>query len=573
MRALIHRLSSWQSLLIVAMVGIILVRFSAPLQFPFGYDQTNFVEYGIQILSGNVTLIGPKTGFANMHVGPLTYYLAAFSGLFVNFPFALILAQCIAVVATYLSIFFLARRYLQKELRWVVFLLLGFSPFFIQFDQQFWNPSLLLLASSLVFFPLVKVSTLTKRDLVIIAIGCFLGFQAHFSGLLLPPLAVLLYLLTQRKHFFSIVFATVVGTIATLLPLIIFDLRNDWLNTHGFIELFTRRSSGLPWSFVFVALDNLRITLENIGKLLFNHSSYPFVIATGLILTLTSLWIYWKTRSKSILITVLWLTIIAIAYALYSGPKPEYYYLIQFPAIALLVANALQYFLHSFTRTAVVLLLVPVALLTMLLAPTQNSLSIGNLHQVQNYILELALNQGISEIIYDMNIADREGIQYLLKNLELQENGLTLHIAYPESVPYNSAVQFEKVTVWVDPRTASRHVTEPDYIILFPKGLSIYKDSSNPLVIGKPFRYVVYSQDILLGYMYIIDDKNSGESWSEIEGTWEELVPSEIRWIETNFDGRRGLLFVSKRTAFFFIPMDTAQTEEILKTLENVTFY
>lgn len=573
MQALLHRFYSWQSLLIIAMIGIILVRFSASLQFPFGYDQTNFVEYGSQILSGNVTLIGPKTGFANMHVGPLTYYLASFSGLFVNFPFALILAQCIAVVATYLSIFFLAQQYLQKELRWVVFLLLGFSPFFIQFDQQFWNPSLLLLASSLVFFPLVKVSALTKRDLVIIATGCFLGFQAHFSGLLLPPLAVLLGLVTQRKHLFPILFATVVGTIATLLPLIIFDLRNDWLNSRGFIELFSRESSSSPSSFVFAALDSMRITLENIGKLLFNHSSYPFVIATGLILTLTGLWIYWKSRSKIILITVLWLTIIAITYALYSGPKPEYYYLIQFPAISLLVASALQYFLHSFTRTAVVLLLVPVALLTMLLAPTQNSLSIGNLHQVQNYILELAKNQGISELIYDMSSADREGIQYLLKNLELQENGLTLHIAYPESVPYNSAVQFEQITVWVDPRTPSQHLTEPEYIVLFPKELNILKDSSNPESIGEPFRYVVYAEQSLLGYMYVIEDGSRRDPWSENEDVQKTLSSSEISWTETTLGGYWGILFVSKRTAFFFIPIDTAQTEEILKTLENVTFY
>jgi len=555
------------------MVGIILVRFYAPLQFPFGYDQTNFFEYGTQILSGNVTLIGPKTGFANMHVGPLTYYLAAFSALFVNFPFALILAQCIAVIATYLSVFFLARRYLQKELRWVVFLLLGFSPFFIQFDQQFWNPSLLLLASSLTFFPLVKVSALTKRDLVIIAIGCFLGFQAHFSGLLLAPLAVLLGLLTQRKHFFSIVFATAVGTIATLLPLIIFDLRNDWLNSRGFIELFTRGSSGSTWSFVITMLDSLRITLENIGKLLFNHSSYPFVIATGLIFALTGVWTYWKSRSKDLLITLLWLTTIAIAYALYSGPKPEYYYVIQFPAISLLVASALQYFLHSFTRTAVVLLLVPVALLAVLLAPIQNSLSIGNLTQVQKYVVSLNQTHGISQIVYDMNIADREGIQYLLKNLELQENGLTLHIAYPESVPYNSAVRFGKITVWIDPRIPSQHLTEPDHIVLFSQELSVFKDSSNPRAIGKPFRYVVYSQNSLLGYIYVVDDKTSQTQWSELEATCRDVLPCDNRWAATNYGDFDGLLTVTKQKAFIFIPSDTRSVEETQSLIQNITFY
>lgn len=46
-------------------------------RFPFNFDQIQIAENSQKIFSGDLVLIGPRTGPAAMFTGPLIYYVAA----------------------------------------------------------------------------------------------------------------------------------------------------------------------------------------------------------------------------------------------------------------------------------------------------------------------------------------------------------------------------------------------------------------------------------------------------------------------------------------------------------------
>ncbi len=203
-----------------------------------GFDQVQILENVSHILSGDLTLIGPRTGPAQMFTGPLIYYLTV--------PFyALFGIWSVAVVPIFIAgftgfvLWFLSRKYLDGQNSLLLLYLLAASPFLVHLDSIFWNPNLSLLAFSLVFFALLSEKS-KKIDYILIFIGSFLGYQAHFSGLL-TSLLVLVVTIKFRRHCLCFL-SSVLGLFLSLVPTILFDMRNGWLNLNGLLNLVQSRS-------------------------------------------------------------------------------------------------------------------------------------------------------------------------------------------------------------------------------------------------------------------------------------------------------------------------------------------
>ncbi len=130
----------------------LLLRLSALFIWPFGFDQVQILEAVDKILSGDPTLIGPRTGPAQMFTGPLIYYLTAFFYLLRFSYYSLIVSTLSIALLTGLSIYFLIKRYFGYRFAIIALFIWSFSEFFISIDQVTWNPNLTFLASSLVFF-------------------------------------------------------------------------------------------------------------------------------------------------------------------------------------------------------------------------------------------------------------------------------------------------------------------------------------------------------------------------------------------------------------------------------------
>lgn len=228
--------------ILVVLVGGLLLRAYHLGNYSFDFDQVQIAENSQRILAGQPTLIGPRTGPAAMFTGPLIYYTTAFFMLVTEPPLAVAGNALFLAVVTGGLIYFLTRRYLDEPTALIMTSLWAFSPFIIKLDRTPWNPNLMLMAAALIFLPMLKKDRLKLVDGGLIGLGVFLGYQAHFAGLLLPPLAIF-SLLIRREFSWKPYALVAAGFVTSIVPTILFDLQHNWLNLTGLLGLITNKDN------------------------------------------------------------------------------------------------------------------------------------------------------------------------------------------------------------------------------------------------------------------------------------------------------------------------------------------
>lgn len=560
----------WIILFVVFLLGFGLRGYNYQ-SFPLGFDQVILLENAEKILSGRPVLIGPKTGYADIFIGPLTYYLTAMAMFFSHSAYALVIYQLVIVSLTMVVIITLSLRYLPKYLGWTVIILWMFSPFILHFDRMPWNPSPLNLAAILTLFPLLSTKKFGWTEWILVGTGCFLGFQSHFSGIFLPLLALLLTLKSNRSGTWMLRCSAIMGFSIGYLPLLAFDMRHQFINLNGLKSLLLGgNSSGSMIDLGTNILRSSQITIENIGKVLFFNTNAPLFITFGITILITAVFLFFKHKQHSLLISLSWVSLIALFFGFYKGPRPEYYYLTQFPGIVLVIAHILNHFQFTKIKLVLAAILGTTVWLHTLMYSNSSSLNIANLLAISSHIHTIQTQFGISQLSLDMSLANREGLAYLLRDIDLHLAGKRIHISYPDKVLYSDTKYFEGISVWHDPRSGGLHLTEPNYIILYQPPLNIYKSFSNDQVFGQPFSYVLFNNDIPLGRMYIIDKKSSEKEWQLItEGCIDK--PCEGGWQPLNLNDKSGFIILFKENAFFFIAKDIENFQRA--SLSGINFY
>lgn len=358
--------------------------------YPFGFDQIQIVENSRNILSGDLTLIGPRTGYADMFTGPLIYYAHSLLAAFSDSLYTLVALSVSFAGITGLSLFLLSYRYCGRNCSLITVALWAISPYIIQLDRITWNPNLTLLAASLSFFPLLS-KKIGAKELLLFSLGSFLGFQAHFSGLLLPILIVIFSFIfhkwqTAAKISVFIIF----GFSVSIAPLILFDLRNQWLNIHGLSTFLNSNSQFSIIQTAYSIFKSLTITTENLGKMLSLYTNNTLTHAVGTLIYVFAAIHCWKSRDRLLLITLLWITAIGIILGFYSGPKPEYYYLIQMPAILTIYGLLLSQLEVKHSKVLIGLFTTYALCLNISTYGPSTRLELGNVLRVSSHIHQLA---------------------------------------------------------------------------------------------------------------------------------------------------------------------------------------
>ncbi len=404
--------------------------------YSFGFDQVQILENAQAIKSGNLTLIGPRTGPAAMFTGPLIYYVAAFSLQLVNHPYSLVITNAVILTTTALTLAFLGQRYLKNNgliASFVPLSLWATSPFLINLDRTVWNPNFSLLSAPLFFFPLLKRTKLNFTDAFIITTGSFLSYQAHFTLLLMPLIALPILLLRSSSKLF-ITISILVGYFLTLTPTVIFDIRNRWLNSYGLINLLnsqTETSRSLFFSF----LDTTRITLETFGKLMSHYHGSVASIFLALILIITAYITNLNNKNSFLRNSVIWLLATIFIFSIYQNSKPEYYFLVIIPACFTLCASLISHL--SITRS-LILLMFSIIVIQIAISwekiNERTALSIGNTLSIIDH---LALQNKTEPISVDVNMlfGTHYGIEYLLKQTPFPHSNKRIHLYYPDPPP------------------------------------------------------------------------------------------------------------------------------------------
>lgn len=303
--------------------------------------------------------IGAPSSVGQVYLGPFYYYLVApFLGLF-NFDpvgpaVGVALLSIIGIIAGYCTV----KKQISPTVAIIFLSLVTFSLVLTEYSRFSWNPNLLPYFSftTLCFFYL-WLEKPTVRDGIIF--GALLGFsiQLHYLGaLLVVPIALftlwkLVEIRSIKKHVKSFL-AAGISFILSISPLILFDLRHDFLNYRQFYKLFTEGNLASGSSYLFRLHETVHEFVQHGLQLstspLISKLIFVFILILGLL-------VYKHIKSKFVLLHVCNVLIFVLGFAfLSSGRFPHYYgpaimslYLILASLIILIKQRNIQYVLSG----------------------------------------------------------------------------------------------------------------------------------------------------------------------------------------------------------------------------------
>ncbi len=332
-RKLLQLISWHHVLLLVVLIVFIGLRFTNIYRrIQFNWDQERDARAAREILDGNFTLIGPRVlGADNFFLGPYFYYLLMpFYWLSGGHPRAMIYF----LLVNSLLFFVLAWLFLKEKYSFPVALtflgLWAVNPALVKADIICWNPVVLPTLIILLWRLLDKIRQDNRRNIFIIGLLLSVGINFHFQFIFLIPFAlVVLYKKAIRRR--ADWLALAVGLAIGFLPLLIFDLRHNFLNSKllwQFIHQTGQAKDWLAWQPVVQNFFHrfLGFSLPTI------ISALIFPLLGGLLFLKKSDNNFWLSAG------VIFLLILPV-FAFYGQRPSEYYLNFTIPFLLLLLAR------------------------------------------------------------------------------------------------------------------------------------------------------------------------------------------------------------------------------------------
>lgn len=413
-----------------------------PMDRVFNFDQDQVAFNSVRIASGDLTALGPQTSNMIFFTGPLIYYLAApWFALTGGHPLASAFTASFIFMINFWLIYWIFSQLFKKPMVKIFLAIFALSPFLVQFNRITWNPLFSFLAGSLV------LAGLLKKNYRSVLLGMFFGYQASFSGFVLLA-ALGLYGLWQKRDW-RLVLTGCLGFLASILPLIYFDLRHGWLNLNGLAAFATQISAGPPqawWENSFLVL---RISLENFSKLIFGYF-FPELV---LVIVGLAILLYWLKLARSNFtpiekkILIYWLVIFPAAALFYTDGLPEYYFLMQLPAAGFILSDI---FLGQKKNLALVysfMVLVSVGVIF----DQAGGYNLKDKFLAMQFIHEKLAGRAV-ELHFDMDYKEQFGWGYLQEyfNIETISQGPRAHLIYPINSATNFTQSFGKIGVYLN---------------------------------------------------------------------------------------------------------------------------
>lgn len=200
------------------------------------------------------TLIGPQTSIGNMYLGPLYYYLML--------PFFMLLGTIgpsvgvalFAGVTTFMLGVF-GKEWFSGKVGLLSSFLYAISPVAIILSHSSWNPNVMPFFSLLVIWGVWQFWQ-KERFMWLSICGVLISFavQSHYLGLLLIPIVSLFWFVSLvrlirnkdkklKPFLFHSVFCIWFFVLLSIMPLVWFDLRHNFINYKAFYKFFSDRQA------------------------------------------------------------------------------------------------------------------------------------------------------------------------------------------------------------------------------------------------------------------------------------------------------------------------------------------
>lgn len=398
--------------IIIIALGLFLRLYHLPNFIGFAWDQERDAFTIKQIIvDKKLTLIGPRVvndrGFM---LGPYFFYLLLPFYLITNLnPYAIILFIATYSLIFFISSFFILKKIFSLKIAYIFIFIWSVLPLAISIDTISWNP---LLVPFLLIFLLYLLNTLNFTKIKNwLMLGFYLGFSfnIHVQLIILSFMAFIFLLIkVSKKDFFKRIIFLFSGFLLSFLPLLIFDLRHNFLNLHLFLNFFSNGSSVKNY-FAFIPV------WTNYFSSLFLIKSQILSVLFWLIMAFILYFLSKKNKMNQILLfSWLFFPIIFIFY----GQRPsEYYFNFCLPVIVLVFSQLIV----KINSKIVFIILFLVALLSIyfkLQKNTIDSYSLANKTAVVKHIGKTT-NHRQFNLSYTVPIGQNSGFSYIMDYLKI----------------------------------------------------------------------------------------------------------------------------------------------------------
>lgn len=387
-------------------------------------------------------LIGPGTSIGNMYLGPLYYYfMAPFLLAFGLSPVGPAVGVALLGVITIFLIYKATKEWFGDIAAIFSSILYAIAPTVIIYSRSSWNPNIMPFFALLAVYSIWKVWKSPPEGevkqynwLLVTAVSFAFVLQSHYLGLLLTPVLFIFWLISKVP----IKYTLIAGAVFLFLmsPLLLFDIRHDWMNTKAFHKFLTVRQETVsikPWNAfpktypIFEQINTSLLTANNIivGKF----------VSIGLVFSLSTLLIYINRvkKKKPLLILLTWLGFALLGLALYKQHIYDHYFGFIFPVLFILLGFILQFIFKSKYKIVVILIFLCLVFVNIIKNPLryhpnyqlQRSINVAN-----KIIAESGGDNFNIAVVAERNYED--GYQYFLE----KENSKIIEIdpQIPESV-------------------------------------------------------------------------------------------------------------------------------------------
>ena len=212
--------------------------------YVFGFDQgKHWLGAKALVVDHKIPLIGDEVGGARgFFQGPgWIYSLSIFYLIFAGNPYGGIALMFISGVATVVLALWLFGKTLGKLEAGCVGLLLAMSPILIESSRLTWPPHMIPPLAIISLYALWKVIAGVYRYMPVLffVVACMAHFEIATAGTM--TMVLLIYIVPFviiKKISWKIVFVSLLAWCIPFLPLVVFDIRHQFLNLKGIIDTF-----------------------------------------------------------------------------------------------------------------------------------------------------------------------------------------------------------------------------------------------------------------------------------------------------------------------------------------------
>lgn len=375
------------------------------------------------LLDHDLPFIGPPTSVGNIYLGPLYYYMMTIPmAIFWLNPVAA--AGMMALIGTTIVafIYYLGKVWFGKVPGLIAAFLYAISPVTITYSRSSWNPN------PTPFFALLGIWSLYKahhsrdfRWFILTGAALAAALQMHYLALLLLPIFAILWLYElftkigrklNGRYFLVGTIGGVVTFWLLMLPLILFDLKHNFLNFRAITEFLTNRES-LDFDFVATFFRIPNIYVNNLIGRYISSSIWPLTV-TVLLLTIFPLL---KVRRWPQLALGIWLTLGIVGLSFYKSTIYDHYLGFLNPAPFLLLGASFVFIKNNYLKVTFLLLIILLTIVNLQKNPLRFAPNnqLGRTQDVARFIVRMSNNKPFNFALLAKNNYDSAYQFYLDK--------------------------------------------------------------------------------------------------------------------------------------------------------------